>query len=84
MGLPAILKGWFERVFAYGVAYTLDLAGWKGSLDGRVPLLTQEKELVGPPTFLTKRGVRRRHRDPREHRADPGAPGGAPLSHVAG
>ena len=23
MGFPAILKGWLERVFAYGFAYTL-------------------------------------------------------------
>ncbi|HMN99248.1 MAG TPA: NAD(P)H-dependent oxidoreductase [Miltoncostaeaceae bacterium] len=54
MGLPAILKGWFERVFAYGFAYTLDSAGWKGDLAGRVPLLTQEKGLVITPTFFTE------------------------------
>lgn len=54
MGFPAILKGWFERVFAYGFAYTLDREGWKGDLDGRVPLLTQEKGLVITPTFFTE------------------------------
>ena len=54
MGLPAILKGWFERVFAYGFAYTLDPTGWKGDLDGRVPLLTQDKGLVITPTFFTE------------------------------
>ena len=27
MGLPAILKGWLERVFAYGFAYTLTAQG---------------------------------------------------------
>ena len=37
MGFPAILKGWFERVFAYGFAYTLNREGWQGDLDGRTP-----------------------------------------------
>jgi len=54
MGLPAILKGWFERVFAYGFAYTLDRDGWNGHLDGRVPLLTQQKGLIITPTFFTQ------------------------------
>lgn len=54
MGLPAILKGWFERVFAYGFAYTLDQRGWKGDLEGRVPLLTQQKGLIITPTFFTQ------------------------------
>jgi NAD(P)H dehydrogenase (quinone) len=54
MGLPAILKGWFERVFAYGFAYTLDRDGWSGHLDGRVPLLTQQKGLIITPTFFTQ------------------------------
>jgi NAD(P)H dehydrogenase (quinone) len=52
MGFPAILKGWFERVFAYGFAYTLDARGWEGDLEGRVPLLTQERALVITPTFF--------------------------------
>jgi NAD(P)H dehydrogenase (quinone) len=54
MGLPAILKGWLERVFTYGFAYTLTPEGWKGDLDGRVPLLTQEKGLIITPTFFTE------------------------------
>ena len=54
MGLPAILKGWFERVFAYGFAYTLTRDGWNGHLEGRVPLLTQQKGLIITPTFFTK------------------------------
>ncbi|MGE5408261.1 MAG: NAD(P)H-dependent oxidoreductase [Syntrophothermus sp.] len=53
MGFPAILKGWFERVFAYGFAYTLNSRGWEGDLEGRVPLLSQEKALVITPTFFT-------------------------------
>ncbi len=54
MGLPAILKGWFERVFAYGFAYTLDPDGWNGHLSGRVPLLSQQKGLFITPTFFTR------------------------------
>ncbi|HET9013185.1 MAG TPA: NAD(P)H-dependent oxidoreductase, partial [Gemmatimonadaceae bacterium] len=54
MGLPAILKGWFERVFAYGFAYTLTPEGWRGDLEGRVPLLRQRKGLIVSPTFFTE------------------------------
>lgn len=54
MGLPAILKGWFERVFAYGFAYTLDRNGWNGHLEGRVPLLTQSRGVFITPTFFTE------------------------------
>jgi NAD(P)H dehydrogenase (quinone) len=54
MAFPAILKGWFERVFAYGFAYTLTREGWQGDLEGRVPLLSQEKALILTPTFFTE------------------------------
>jgi NAD(P)H dehydrogenase (quinone) len=54
MGLPAVIKGWVERVFTYGFAYTLTPEGWRGNLDGRVPLLTQEKGLIATPTFFTE------------------------------
>lgn len=54
MGFPAILKGWFERVFAYGFAYTLSAEGWAGDLEGRVPLLSQQKALILTPTFFTQ------------------------------
>jgi len=40
------LKGWFERVFAYGDAYLLAPDGWRGEVRGRVPLLHHEKALV--------------------------------------
>ena len=43
---PAILKGWFERVFSYGDAYALTPLGWSGDAKGRVPLLQHEKALV--------------------------------------
>lgn len=54
MGFPAILKGWFERVFAYGFAYTLTPEGWQGDLEGRMPLLSQQKALILTPTFFTE------------------------------
>lgn len=54
MGFPAILKGWFERVFTYGFAYTLTPEGWRGDIQGRVPLLSQQKALILTPTFFTE------------------------------
>jgi NAD(P)H dehydrogenase (quinone) len=63
MAFPAILKGWFERVFAYGFAYTLTRQGWQGDLDGRVPLLSQEKALIITPTFFTEEEYDRGWRD---------------------
>ena len=49
---PAILKGWFERVFAYGDAYALTPEGWMGDMRGRVPLLHHEKALVISTTLF--------------------------------
>ncbi len=46
MHFPAILKGWFERVFSPGFAYSLTPEGWRGSSAGRIPLLQHEKALV--------------------------------------
>jgi NAD(P)H dehydrogenase (quinone) len=63
MAFPAILKGWFERVFAYGFAYTLTRQGWQGDLDGRVPLLSQEKALIITPTFFTEQEYDKGWRD---------------------
>ena len=49
---PAILKGWFERVFAYGSAYALSREGWEGHASGRIPLMHHEKALVITPTLF--------------------------------
>jgi NAD(P)H dehydrogenase (quinone) len=49
---PAILKGWFERVFAYGDAYALTPEGWNGDAKGRVPLLHHQKALVISTTLF--------------------------------
>lgn len=51
---PAILKGWFERVFAYGDAYALTVDGWHGEVKGRVPLLKQEKALIINTTLFSE------------------------------
>ena len=49
---PAILKGWFERVFSYGDAYALTPVGWGGEAKGRVPLLHHEKAVVISTTLF--------------------------------
>lgn len=51
---PAILKGWFERVFAYGSAYALSDEGWHGHASGRVPLMHHEKALVISTTLFSE------------------------------
>lgn len=52
MGFPAILKGWIERVFSYGFAYSLTPKGWQGDVSGRVPLLKHKKALILSTTFF--------------------------------
>ncbi|HEX7503138.1 MAG TPA: NAD(P)H-dependent oxidoreductase, partial [Acidobacteriota bacterium] len=52
---PAILKGSFERVFAYGDAYALKPEGWRGDAGGRVPLLRHEKALVINTTLFSEK-----------------------------
>jgi NAD(P)H dehydrogenase (quinone) len=51
---PAIMKGWFERVFAYGDAYALTADGWRGEMKGRVPLLQHEKALIINTTLFSE------------------------------
>lgn len=55
VGLPAILKGWIERVFTLGFAFGLTPERWRGDLAGRVPLLTHEKALIMQPTIFDER-----------------------------
>ncbi len=56
---PAILKGWFERVFAYGDAYALTPEGWSGEARGRIPLLKHEKALVISTTLFKQEDYKR-------------------------
>ena len=51
---PAIMKGWFERVFSYGDAYALTEDGWRGKMKGRVPLLDHEKALIINTTLFSE------------------------------
>jgi NAD(P)H dehydrogenase (quinone) len=53
--LPAIMKGWFERVFSYGDAYGLTLEGWQGEMKGRVPMLQHEKALIINTTLFSEK-----------------------------
>jgi putative NADPH-quinone reductase len=53
MNFPAILRGWVERVFTYGVVCTMSEEGWlHGDLGGRKPLMKQRKALIMTPTFF--------------------------------
>ena len=54
MNLPAIVKGWIERVFSYGFAYVLKPEGWTGDSNGRIPLLKLKKALSINGTFFSK------------------------------
>jgi NAD(P)H dehydrogenase (quinone) len=54
LGFPAILRGWFERVFAYGDAYALTADGWNGNVRGRIPMLRHEKALVISTTMFSE------------------------------
>ena len=51
---PAIMKGWFERVFSYGDAYALTPVGWRGEMKGRVPLLQHQKALIINTTLFSE------------------------------
>ena len=55
VGFPAILKGWIERVFTYGFAYSLTAEGWRGEIKGRVPLFEQEKTLIISTTLFNEK-----------------------------
>ncbi|MGB5075980.1 MAG: NAD(P)H-dependent oxidoreductase [Sphingorhabdus sp.] len=46
VGFPAILKGWIERVFTLGFAFSLKPEGWRSDIGGRLPLLTHDKALI--------------------------------------
>jgi NAD(P)H dehydrogenase (quinone) len=54
VGLPAIMKGWIERVFTLGFAFGLSPEGWNGDIRGRVPLLRHEKALIIQTTIFDR------------------------------
>jgi NAD(P)H dehydrogenase (quinone) len=55
VGLPAILKGWIERVFTYGFAFSLRPEGWQGEIGGRIPLFKHEKALIMMTTLFNEK-----------------------------
>jgi NAD(P)H dehydrogenase (quinone) len=55
VGLPAMLKGWIERVFTLGFAFGLTADAWHGDIEGRLPLLKHEKALIIQPTIFDER-----------------------------
>jgi NAD(P)H dehydrogenase (quinone) len=56
---PAILKGWVERIFSYGLAYSLTEAGWQGEVEGRIPLLKLKKALIINTHFFKEEAYKR-------------------------
>lgn len=54
VGFPAILKGWIDRVFTLGFAFSLNSAGWHGAISGRIPRLTHEKALIINTTIFNE------------------------------
>jgi NAD(P)H dehydrogenase (quinone) len=54
VGFPAILKGWIERVFTLGFAFSLTSAGWRGDLRGRIGLLKHSKALIINTTIFNE------------------------------
>jgi NAD(P)H dehydrogenase (quinone) len=58
VGFPAILKGWFDRVFTLGFAFGLSEDGWRGNVEGRIPLLKHEKALIINTTIFNEETYR--------------------------
>lgn len=54
VGFPAILKGWIERVFTLGFAFSLTSEGWHGDIRGRIPLLKHDKALIINTTIFSE------------------------------
>ena len=55
VGFPAILKGWFDRVFTLGFAFGMKPEAWRGDLGGRLPLLRHSKALIINTTIWDER-----------------------------
>jgi NAD(P)H dehydrogenase (quinone) len=55
VGFPAILKGWIERVFTYGFAFSMKPEGWQGEIQGRIPLFHHDKALIISTTLFNEK-----------------------------
>jgi NAD(P)H dehydrogenase (quinone) len=51
---PSILKGWVDRVFTLDFAFGLTSAGWRGDINGRIPLLHHQRVLIMTSTIFDK------------------------------
>jgi NAD(P)H dehydrogenase (quinone) len=49
---PSILKGWIDRVFTLDFAFGLTSEGWRGDINGRIPLLHHERALIMTSTIF--------------------------------
>ena len=52
---PSILKGWIDRVFTLDFAFGLTSAGWRGDVNGRLPLLHHQRALIMTSTIFDER-----------------------------
>jgi NAD(P)H dehydrogenase (quinone) len=51
---PSILKGWIDRVFTLDFAFGLSSEGWRGDIDGRIPLLHHQRALIMTSTIFNE------------------------------
>lgn len=51
---PSILKGWIDRVWTLDFAFGLTSEGWRGDVDGRIPLLHHQRALIMTSTIFDK------------------------------
>ncbi|MGZ6999735.1 MAG: NAD(P)H-dependent oxidoreductase [Acidimicrobiia bacterium] len=51
---PSILKGWIDRVFTLDFAFGLTSEGWRGDINGRIPLLHHQRALIMSSTIFDK------------------------------
>ncbi|MFC4787315.1 NAD(P)H-dependent oxidoreductase [Nocardioides sp. MAHUQ-72] len=51
---PSILKGWIDRVWTLDFAFGLTSEGWRGDVDGRIPLLHHKRALIMTSTIFDK------------------------------
>ncbi|MGZ4716457.1 MAG: NAD(P)H-dependent oxidoreductase [Acidimicrobiales bacterium] len=49
---PSILKGWIDRVWTLDFAFGLNSAGWRGDVNGRIPLLHHKRALIMTSTIF--------------------------------
>ncbi len=51
---PSILKGWIDRVFTLDFAFALTSEGWRGDINGRIPLLHHRRALIMTSTIFNE------------------------------